>query len=365
MEISSLNLNILRLKFIDTIGNQTIRKIIDSTAASELRELKLEDYSSLLTPKQKEAVINSPREKNETNINLIRSKLEKNEFKLLNIWDADYPEALKQIYDAPVLLFVKGNLDYNYKRSIGIVGTRRFTNYGEKQCREFVKAFGNIKMTIVSGLAYGIDSIAHLEALKVGSKCIAVIGSGFDFFYPPRNQKLFDQIVESGGAVITEYPPNFVALPQNFPARNRIIAGLSRSTFVVEAAVKSGSLITAKFAFDEGRDVFALPADITRKGSDGCNHLIKNGIAKLVMSPEDIFLEYDIGSKVTAKEINKIEFENEEHEYIYKILIEESFFSDEIAVKLDKQIEELNPILTEMELYGLIKKEVDGRWIVE
>lgn len=216
-------------------------------------------------------------------------KLEKfcqlNSVNLLSIYDDAYPKALKEIHDPPLVLYVRGEIPQD-KYAVGVVGSREASYYGLKAANYFATELAREGIPIISGGARGIDAAAHEAALKAGGKTVAVLGCGLDIVYPSSNQRLFEQITQQG-AVISEYPPGTAPLPINFPARNRIIVGLSRGVIVAEAARKSGALITAHIAADEGREVYCVPGNIFEGTSVGCHDLIRKG-AKLVDSVQDI-----------------------------------------------------------------------------
>jgi DNA processing protein len=205
------------------------------------------------------------------------------------ITDPRYPELLRQIFDPPILLFARGNLDLLRGTCFAVVGTRRPTPYGVAVSEKVSGDLARAGLTIVSGMARGIDTGAHKGALAAGGRTIAVLGCGVDIVYPSENRKLAAEIV-SKGLIVSEYPMGSVAFPQNFPVRNRIIAGMSTGLLVVEGAQYSGSAITAKLAIDQGREVFAIPGNITNKLSWGPNLLIKQG-AKLVQDWNDVIVE--------------------------------------------------------------------------
>ena len=188
-----------------------------------------------------------------------------------------YPILLKQIYDPPKCLYVMGNIEILNNPSIAIVGCREATEYGKKAATYFSYNLAKQNVTIVSGLARGIDSYSHIGALKANGKTIAVIGSGLDIIYPKENEQLAKKIVEQGGAIISEYPLGTRPQKEHFPARNPIISGISQATLVIEAKEKSGSLITADFAMEQGKDVYSVPGNINSKNSVGTNNLIKDG----------------------------------------------------------------------------------------
>ena len=219
--------------------------------------------------------------------------------KMVSILDEDYPVNLRTIFDAPVLLYYKGSLNENDKYSLSVVGTRVPTEYGKIICKQLVEGISELGIPIISGMATGIDTVAHMTALDCGNITYAVLGSGLDVVYPPENVKLYGKITESG-AVISEL--DFGSIPDrvNFPRRNRIICGISLGNLVVESGAKGGSLITAQLALDQNREVFAVPGYANSKKSSGTNELIKRGYAKMVTNVDDILseLEYKVAPLV-------------------------------------------------------------------
>lgn len=226
--------------------------------------------------------------------------------RVITIEDVDYPGLLKEIYDPPFALFVRGTLSLG-SSAIGVVGTRAMTVYGKQVTGEIVGPLARAGCTIVSGLALGIDGEAHRTTLAHSGVTIAVLGTGNDaaHVYPAAHRQLANDIVAHGGAVISEYPPGSSATAYSFPARNRIIAGLTRGTLVIEAGESSGALITASCALDNGREVFTIPQNITSPTSIGPNHLLKNG-AKLVTSADDIFEVFGVVAPSAASERQEI-----------------------------------------------------------
>lgn len=209
----------------------------------------------------------------------------------LVIADARYPAMLANIRTPPALLYYKGDIGLLSGECVSIVGSRTMTSYGKQVTRLLVPSLVRSRLTVVSGLAYGIDAEAHRIALHAGGRCVVVLGSGLNRIYPTRNEPLLRQILEAGGCVITEYESDTEPYAGNFPARNRIVAGLSRATVVIEAGDKSGTLITARCALDSGRDVYAVPGDITRKGSRGVTRLLTQG-ATPALEAADILASY-------------------------------------------------------------------------
>lgn len=224
----------------------------------------------------------------------IMDRIVKGDIDIMTIKDSSYPEELKNIPQPPVVLYYKGKIIKEEKR-VGVVGSRRASYYGLDMANRISAELAENGITVVSGMARGIDSQAHKGALSAGGRTIAVFGCGVDIIYPPENVKLAEQIC-AFGAIISEYLPGTPPVPLNFPARNRIISGLSLGTVIVEAGEKSGSLITADFALEQGREVFAIPGNIDSKNSKGTNRLIKDG-AKIVTNGADILEELYIGYK--------------------------------------------------------------------
>lgn len=212
-----------------------------------------------------------------------------NEINIITINDGEYPEGLKLISDPPIVLYIKGKISKNDRLSIAIVGSRNASSYGRNVCSIFAKDLSKLGITIVSGMARGIDTIAHKACLEAGGRTIAVLGSGLLQVYPPENRPLYEEIAQNG-AVISEFPLNMEPLANNFPRRNRIIAGFSLGCVVVEAKERSGALITARCAMEYGREVFAVPGEIMKETSKGTNKLIKEG-AKPVSDVVDIIEE--------------------------------------------------------------------------
>jgi DNA processing protein len=219
-------------------------------------------------------------------------RIEKAGVRVVTRDDVEYPKNLREIYDPPVVLYVKGTLLERDTLAMAIVGSRRTTLYGQEMARKLAFQLARVGVTVVSGLARGIDTAAHNGALQAKGRTVAVIGCGIDIMYPSENQKLADEIVEKGGAVVTEFPFGVKPDRQNFPMRNRIISGWSLGTVVVEANLKSGALITAGQAGEQGRQVFAVPGRADSILSRGTNKLIKDG-AKLTEDVEDILSEFE------------------------------------------------------------------------
>ena len=230
--------------------------------------------------------------------------LKKHKIDYVFIWDKNYPALLKQIPDAPVILFYRGEFKDQHKKAIAIVGTRTPSNYGRTVTAELVRQLVGNGLTIASGMARGIDSIAHQVAIQNGGETLAVLGCGVDQCYPPENRELYQKIPRKG-AVISEYFVGTGPDAINFPKRNRIISGLSLGTVVIEAGERSGALITAFYALNQNREVFAVPGNTSSPKSRGCNRLIKEG-AKLVQTVDDILEEIGELHASSASEVKAI-----------------------------------------------------------
>lgn len=221
------------------------------------------------------------------NLDKYIQKMNKEKVNIITIEDEEYPKILRNIYDYPISLYIKGNAKILNNRSVGIIGCRNATQYGIKMAQYFAYNLAKNDVNIVSGLARGIDSHSHIGAIKAKGKTIGVIGSGLDIVYPKENEYLYKKIIEENGAIISEYPLGVEPAKMNFPARNRIISGMSKGIIVIEAKKKSGTLITVDFALEQGRDVYVVPGNINSINSVGTNDLIKQG-AKMVTTYKDI-----------------------------------------------------------------------------
>lgn len=286
---------------------------------------------------------------------------------VLTIDQAKYPKLLKTIYDPPQILYLKGNLPPNDVIMLSVIGSRRASFYGKKIAEELALELAQRGVFIVSGMARGIDTCAHKGALKAGGKTIAVLGCGVDIVYPQENAELM-KYIEKYGAVLSEYPPGTMPKSGNFPARNRIISGLSLGTIVVEAGEKSGSLITADFALEQGREVFAIPGNINSHSSKGTNRLIQQG-AKLVTSIEDILEELSINilnlsnNNHTNMSYSAEAYLTEEEKKVINYLSDTPIHIDEISQKTGYTIQKINAILTMLEMKELIL-QLPGKYFV-
>jgi len=269
----------------------------------------------------------------------------------------DYPDHLKTINNCPEKLYYRGYWDNNiFDKALAIVGSRRMSQYGKWVVEKFVPELVAHKFAVISGFMYGVDTTAHRETLECGGITIAVLGGGLNVFTPPENEKMYWEILEKGGLIISEYENDFQPTLWSFPQRNRIVSGLSKSgVLVVEAGMKSGSLITARLATEQGRKLYAVPGPINSSISSGVNQLIKDNKATIVTYPEDITQRKLLIDQLTI--INYDPFEKE----IIKYLEIESLSTDELAKKLDKKIALVSTKLMIMNMEGKVGENL-GKW---
>ncbi len=320
-------------------------------------------------------------------------KLHRNEITVLAIDDENYPESLKNISDPPICLYIKGNIDLFKARSriflspvgtlpllgesqvekkfnsslsqntpifFAIVGTRRPTSYGIQVARKFAYELTQAGFIIVSGMAMGIDTIAHQSALDAGGSTIAVLGCGVNIIYPTSNSGLYENIIKTGGAVLSEFPPDQTVLKGLFISRNRIISGLSRGVLIAEGLKDSGALITARFAGEQGKEVFAPPSPITSDMSQAPNFLLKQG-AKLVTSIQDIMEEF--GLQITPQKKEDIRKNlNEIGKSIFDILSHNPQMVDDLAIGLNKTVSEILNAISVMEITGVVEKNQEQKY---
>ena len=293
-------------------------------------------------------------------------KTKDHQIELITILDQKYPELLRHIPDPPFLLYVRGSANVLKNICFGIVGTRALSEYGKRVAPHLALDIARNGFTITSGLAAGIDTLAHKTAIDAGTPTIAVLGTGIDdtTIFPPQNLQLALKIIESGGTVISEYAVGTHGTKFTFPQRNRIISGLSKGVLVVEADEQSGAMITARCAAEQGRDVFAIPGNIFAKTSQGTNNIIKKG-AKMVTSAEDILEEYDLKilTKGRSASVGKTKADNPTEEKILAELSSESLAIDDIIRQTGLPAHEINATLTVMELKKKIKN-LNGKFVL-
>jgi len=275
----------------------------------------------------------------------------------------DYPKILKEIHNAPKQLYVRGNLPKDHSLNFAIVGTRAASEYGRTLAFKIAKELAELGFNIVSGLALGIDTQAHLGALEGKGKTTAVMGSAIDdnSIYPSENLNLVKKIISSGGAVISEYEPGTKSEIWFFPERNRIISGLSRGVLVVEAPEKSGALITARAALEQNREVFAIPGSIFSKNSFGANNLIKSG-AKMVTTVNDILEELNLTNLKVEKRSEEKENLTEKEKIILNIIEKEPIHIDKICEASKIAVSQTLSIVSLLEIRGIIKNIGGGKF---
>lgn len=277
------------------------------------------------------------------------SKLEKMGVDILTIRDAEYPPLLREIPDAPIVIYRKGKLQVQ-SNTIAIVGSRKATFEGLNLAEKAGQTLSSLGITVVSGLARGIDGASHRGAIKEKGKTVAVLGCGIDVVYPPENKRLYDRIGEDG-CILTEYGPGTLPLRHHFPQRNRIIAGLSKGVLVIEASERSGSLITARLGLEYGREVMAVPGNIFNDEHRGANALIKQG-ARLIADIEDIISCCFPGLKTEKEE--PVDLDGDER-YIYGIIGSQRIHVDEVVEKSGMETKKVMAILTSLELREVIR----------
>ncbi len=279
--------------------------------------------------------------------------LEKLDIKLLTIDDKAYPELLKQINDPPLWLYVRGDVSVLKQPSLTIVGTRKPTPYALTALQSVFSPDLAGKIVSVSGLAYGVDKAVHQASIKAGGKTIAVLAGGLDRIYPVAHTNLAEEIIEHGGVLISEYPPFNSPQPYKFPIRNRIGAGLSRATVIIEAAIQSGSLTTAKAALDYNRDIFAVPGDVTRTSAEGTNFLIKRGA--YLLDSSDQLLEY-FGLEMEQSSLDV----DSDAQVLLNLVTVAPLDLDAIVSKMDKSVEDVLGLVTQLELGGHLYQPQPG-----
>jgi DNA processing protein len=291
-----------------------------------------------------------------TSVNLddFVAQAEKAGIRILTWQDDEYPSHLKEIDQPPPVLYLRGEITAEDDWSVAIVGTRAVTPYGRQATEELATVLAHNGVTVVSGLARGVDAIAHSAAIKAGGRTIAVLGSGVDRIYPPENRQIAEKI-SSQGAIVSDYAPGTPPESANFPPRNRIISGLSMAVVVVEAGDTSGALITAEFAVEQGRDVFAIPGSIYAPQSKGTNRLLSNG-AKTLLTPQDVLQALDLTRNVERREIRKVLPADTTEAALLDLLGPEPVHVDEIRNRTGLPIEKVSSALTMMELKGMVRQ---------
>jgi DNA protecting protein DprA len=354
------------LKSIKGLGEIKIKKLISRCRNFEqLKDFLNEKFpiiqllGPVLAGKLEKSLSNTAAFERE--FDLLKKKLESSGIKFTTIISKNYPENLKQIPDPPVILYYKGKLTREDKYSVGVVGTRAPTQYGQLVCENLTEGLSKSSVPVISGMAIGVDSIAHSVALRNSNITYAVLGSGVDVVYPYENSKLYKAIIEHG-AVISEYEPGVQPDKTNFPARNRIISGISIGVLIIESGLKGGSLITANFALDQNKEVFAVPGNITSNASKGTNELIKRGMAKPVTEVSDIFEELEAKLKPILKkeifenQVKVIKTLNEKENKLFSVINDEPLNIDQISEVSGFNITDCLVNLLSLEFKGVVKQ---------
>lgn len=349
--------HLLALQQVEGVGDIVAKKLITHCGnATEVFKTKtsqlanIDGIGSVLLKNLKDKTVF---EKAEEELQFIKS----NEIKVAYFQDENYPDRLKHCIDGPVLLFSSGNIDLKNKKIISIVGTRQITSYGMEFCRKLIEDLAPLDPVIVSGFAYGVDIFAHQLAMEHDLQTIGVVAHGLNQIYPKTHKKYVAKVEQNGG-FMTEFWSSSNPEKENFVRRNRIVAGISEATIVIESADRGGSLITANIANDYNRDVFAVPGRTTDKYSQGCNNLIKTQKANLLSSAADLvyILNWDIESK--AKPVQKqlfVTLENDEQKVYDYLLKNGKELMDIIALRCDFPIYKISGMLLNMELKGVIR----------
>jgi len=337
------------VKGIGAVRFQQIRSFFGDLAIAW--DAPAESFQKVGLPQR--ALANFLRLRSEINLDEVYESILEKDITVLTLLDADYPRLLFEIDQSPPVIYVRGTLTSADEFAVAIVGTRRLTDYGQQITRDTSVFLAGHGLTIVSGLARGVDGLAHQHALQAGGRTIAVLGSGVDVIYPPEHRKLADMICENG-AVISDYPLGTQPEGINFPPRNRIISGLSLATIVVEAGERSGALITADFALEQGREVFAVPGNVLSPSSRGTNRLIQDG-AYAMVSPQNILDVLALSQIDAIKSARKVLPTDATEAKILHLLGFEPIHVDDISLGTGLAVEKVSAALTMMELKGMVQ----------
>lgn len=343
---------------IEQIDSRFIQKLYEHFGDIELAfNASLRDLQNIegLSVKKAENFL-SYRDK--TDVDRVYAEVEARGIRFLTLASENYPKMLRQISDPPAVLYYKGGLfDCNLDKTLAVVGSRRASTHGKEDLKKVLSGLANTDICIVSGLASGIDSVAHTSAIENNIKTIGVIASGFDYTYPASNKTLYNNIENGYGAILSEYYPTFQPMKFRFPQRNRIVSGLSYGTLVAEASLKSGALITANLTLEQGRELMCIPGLISNPNTEGIYKLLKNG-ATLVTESSDILnaLGWEVKIEEEKGEQLALPMLTEEEEKIFKNLEIEEKGVDELLALTKMKIDDLLMNLTTMELKGIIKQ---------
>lgn len=292
----------------------------------------------------------------------IRDDYQRRGIRVLTWEDDEYPRHLVEIDGSPPVLYLRGSILPEDHWAVAVVGTRRMTPYGRQVTQELVGAIARYGLTVVSGLARGVDSVAHREVLRRGGRTLAILGCGVDQVYPPENRRLASEI-QKQGALISDYPPATAPEAMHFPARNRIIAGLSQVIVVIEAGERSGALITASFGADQGKEVFAVPGNIHAPQSRGANRLIQIG-AKPMLQSSDVLAALELSTLLTNKSARKLLPANEIEAALLEVVSRQPLHIDQICSQAALNVQDVSAALTMMELKGYVRNIGNMRYVL-
>lgn len=350
---------LLGLSLTPKVGWKTIHKLIIEGIDDSCFEWNVQQWRSRYVFLNEDQSVQLSLSVTKEKINAFEEGLKEKGISYISILDEQYPELLKEIFDPPWILFTKGDTSLLQRPSLSIVGSRKTSQYGRLVTQKITPELVGKGWVIVSGLALGIDAVSHESTLKAKGKTIGVLGSGIDVIYPEHNKHIYQQM-QDAGLIISEYPPGTPPHPSFFPRRNRIIAGLTYGTIVIEAAKQSGSLITAHCALEQGREVFAIPGSIFDRHSVGTNLLIQQHGAKLVTNTHDILQELahvtlPQGKENMKKRLNEGIVVDDIEKEVLELLSYEKVHMNELSHKLKIPFTELTKVILKMEMKGLIK----------
>ena len=349
----------IALTFVKNIGPVSAKMLLSHFGDAE-RVLKVTNSKWLKVPGIGEWTLKGV----DLNAALLRAEeeikyIDANDIRVIFYSDIEYPRRLKSCNDGPVLLYAKGQMDLNQRHVISIVGTRNATEYGRQICRQLIEELQPYNVLVVSGLALGIDVAAHKECVKQNVQTVGVLGHGLDRIYPYHNQATAQKMLANGG-LLSEYPSGTIPDRENFPQRNRIVAGMADATIVIEAGIKGGALITAEIANSYNRDVFAFPGRIDDEYSEGCNFLIRNNKAALLTCAADLAysLGWEEGAPKPAREQLSLPMDlTDDERIIFNIIFQHKtpLAIDDLSLKTNMPLSQLTMNLLNMEMQGYIR----------
>lgn len=343
------------------IGSARVRALLDAFGNAETAwKAPLSDLQAVgLGPKITESLL---RVRSGVDLDKVMERIQASGIRVLTWEDADYPRRLREIDQTPPVLYLRGEILPEDEWAVAVVGTRRVTPYGRQVAEELAQVLARSGVTVVSGLARGVDAVAHQAALSAGGRTLAVLGSGLDRIYPPEHRRLAESI-SSQGAVISDYPLDTPPDASNFPPRNRIVSGLSRAVVVVEAGETSGALITAQFAADQGREVYAVPGNIYAPQSKGPNALIQQGALPL-LSPNDLLESLNVALMGEQRSARRALPGDPVEAQLYDLLGSEPVHVDELRARANLPIEQVSASLAMLELKGMVRQVGGMQYVV-